>query len=163
MTFFLVDCEIILSSKLHATGSAYELTVLGLMALLDVSPQSEPRVENLLAEVTLEVDIELAVYLMLVFDAAVHVSEGIVTHITGESSQQTVGHVVMCDGLVIFLKLSFTNQTVVHRHLIRGTQSHQTTAVHVVGVQLSFLQLHASREGGEAGEGGATTKEPNSF
>ena len=83
VTFLLVDCEIILSSKLHATGPAHELAVLSLVGLLDVSPKSEPGVENLLAEITLEVDIKLAVYLVLVFDAAVHVSEGVVAHITG--------------------------------------------------------------------------------
>ena len=108
VTFLLVDGQVILSSKFHATSSTHELSVLGLVALLDVSPQSEPGVENLLAEVTLEVDIELTVCLVFVFDTGVHVSERVVTHVTGESSQQVVGGVVVSDGLVVLLELPLT-------------------------------------------------------
>ena len=49
------------------------------MALLHVCSKTEARVENFLANVTLEVGVKLSMEFMLVLDTAVHVAESLVT------------------------------------------------------------------------------------
>ena len=151
VTLLLVYRQIILSSELHPTRSTHELTVLSLVTLLDMSPQPEPGVEHLLTEVALEVDVELTVDLVFVLDAGVHVPEGVVAHVAGESCREAVGGVVVSDGLVVLLELPVTEEAVVHRHLVRGVEPHQAAAVHVVRVEVGLLQLHPGGEGGESG------------
>ena len=52
--------------------------------------KAEARVEDLFADVALEVGVKLPVDLMLVLHAAVHVAEGLVTLVTGKSCWHVV-------------------------------------------------------------------------
>ena len=70
MAFFLVLHQVELSRELHSPGSTHKLSEKLFVALLHVSAQSEPRVENILTDGALKIGIKLAMELMLVFDTA---------------------------------------------------------------------------------------------
>jgi len=102
VTLFLVLSQVELGRELIPTGSTNKLSEKLFVAYLHVSAQSEPQVENLLTDVTLETGIKLTMEFVLVFDTAVHVSKGLVTLVT----RQAVGRVIVCDGLIVFLELA---------------------------------------------------------
>ena len=60
------------------------------MTLFHVCAKAEARVEDLFADVALEVGVKLPVDLMLVLHAAVHVVEGLVALVTGKSCWHVV-------------------------------------------------------------------------
>ena len=114
---------------------------MGFMAFFDVSSEPESRVEHFLAEITLEVDIKLSMYLVLVLDTVVHVPEGHITHVTREGGSEAVALVVVSHRLVVFLELGLAEEAVVHRHLVRRAQPHGAVRVQVVRIQFSLLQF----------------------
>ena len=115
------------------------------MAFFDVSSEPESRVEHFLAEITLEVDIKLSMYLVLVLDTVVHVPEGQLTHVTRQCGLEVVALIVVSHRLVVFLELGLAEEAVVHRHLVRRAQPHGAVRMQVVCVQFSLFQLNLAR------------------
>ena len=68
----LVDCVVVIC----------KLTEELFMTLLHVCSKTEARVENLLANVTLEICVKLSVEFMLVLHTAIHVAESLITLVT---------------------------------------------------------------------------------
>lgn len=95
MTFFLMYVKVMFCRELHSAGPAHMLAVLTLVHVLDVSGQAEPGVHDLLAQVALQVWVELSVNCMFMFDTAEHVSECVVALVTRKRSQKVVGRVVV--------------------------------------------------------------------
>ena len=69
------------------------------MTLFHVCAKAEARVKDLFADVTLEVGVKLAVELVLVLDAAVHVAERLVTLVASQGCRHVVSRVVVGDSL----------------------------------------------------------------
>merc|ERR1719369_2184061 len=80
--------------------------------------------------------------LMFMLHTTVHIPESAITLITGKSSQQAMSTIIVSYSLVVLLELPVTQKTVVHRHLLCRAESDQPTAVHVVRVKVSLLQLN---------------------
>ena len=80
-------------------GVIHELTKELFMALLHVRSKTEARVENFLANVTLEVGVKLSMEFMLVLDAAVHVAEGLIALVACQGCWHVMDRVVVGDCL----------------------------------------------------------------